>query len=375
MKKLFLLLVALVMLLAAIPAQADGSDFIRFLPARGYISNIIQDGFYSQVMLTLQNNGTTYSDRDTGPIKYLVFPAPEGASPNDIETHYVHYLDTTNRVQYSYKLIKGTLEKYKENLINTDGILRDGPEGSVLYYRPYGSIDAAFSVPAYGEDTLLEITVTPDWFDSYKLSDETYGRLLIASIVPEILRIKKSLHAETYDTFWNTDAIRGIELPYFWDDEYATHVDFVKTPVRWASGTFTVMEVDKSSVKGVYVYGNEPKDCTSLEIKADYSPYALTCLNDGKEGTQKLTISNGNEWIIYYAEGSRMIYAARKINGPVRREDYNMGKDYYVSLEFSIKQMDFVTNTEEIIKVLDAFDPTIEDLFVPLYPEIVIPKY
>ena len=380
MKKTISVLLMAVMLLAVLPALADGTYITTQIPWSYILTQHLTDGVYPTVRLTTASESILDRVPEDGKreIRYLCFDAPDGAKANRFENDYAHYLDDVNKLQYSYQITRGTLDKTREKWEEGDGTVLDGPEGSVMCYYSTGMIIAAMEVPEYGENTVLRITINPDFYESYHVSPETNARFLIACMVPEVIRVKSKMHVELYGDFWNSGAFSGVEIPNDWDVEYFTRVDFPQTDVPWAQGTFTVMKYD-GKVEGIYQYGDGPKQYTEVVINAGVntgvnSSRAVTKLNDGDEAAREVTLSNGSKWTVY-TNSSSTLYASKELNGSAVRSDSEKDKPFYINLELTPKEEDTAITEEDILRILEAYDASIEELFMPMLPEITVPEF
>lgn len=324
MKKMLVLLAALLLALP-LAAGAEDAAYIRQLPQDTYVrASLIAEESYPEVCLTTAYTGRIFGKDAEAPL-FLCFPGPSGVLANRVEDDYVHFLDSKNKIQYSYQLMSSdSYEEFINKAEKDEYILLDGSDKTAAYLSPsrsnaYGMI----GVPAFGKSAKLRITISLDYF-GYKTADESKVGPLSDIILAEIARVKAAMRTEQKAPYWNCDTFAGIKLLAPQNDACLVKIDFPDLAGSGAAPKVIVTSINDARFSLIYSYEPGIYAETNIEIN-DYS-YAANKLAENAEDCYKTELANGSEWIVYFTNRrddgtSNYVYIAKALTDPLIASD------------------------------------------------------
>lgn len=370
-------IVALILVLLMLSAACAEGIVIRELPQYRYINlSLINPEAYPEVRLMDQYVFHLFESYRE-PV-FLCFPGPEGIEHvSFFDERSVRYTDAENLIQYSY--YGHDSASFEEFLNRTDDescILLDGSDGAAAYINPdYCHAYGLLPLKEFSKNAKLEIDISLAYLDR-KMPEDTRREALSTAILNEVDRVKREMHYKTFDGFWTEGMYTGAKL-LSEDYQYLLCYDFPyltkQVDNAVLSATMTVTKVDGPKIEGVFNFGNG----NYIEMELELTTYgtAVKKLEEGEKNVTKVTLSNGNEWILDLCnvdEKDNSIYAWRALKLTGLKDDRDDPVYVELYLTRSSREMGNWMDVNACVSDLLIFDESLsivdpaDDPYVPV---------
>ena len=381
MKKLLALLLTLLMLFTA-SALADDGLYMRELTQDFYRNaTVFSAESYPEIRISAFSEYEFFSSYNPAEPVFLCFPFPEGALASSFDTDYVHALNTTQAIQYSYQVKKSdSWEEFLNRAPKDEYIIAEGENGIAAYVDP--SSDDGYAMIAtkeFGKSSKMIISLSLDYLGT-NMSDDRKIPVLSEAILAEATRVYGAMHYERMEPFWNVNSYAGVMMMNEYDTSFMVKVAFPEFHLNTSDGSnpkgdIYVTRSRYNNFEFRYVFSE--KESVEVELELTDNPYTLYQLEDQKSPDAKeVTLANGKTGVVYGYDitesGKSSIVYCSVPTGSQNR----YGKTYHLVIKMNGNYVQW-PSLDDVLEDFNLFVVGIEELdpasvpYVPSVPETV----
>ena len=379
MKKLLVLLIALLTLVVSVTAFAEELPYLRQMPQNTYSNTfLLTPESYPEICLSPYYFSSVHSNYSTKDNWFVTLPFPANTAVTEFDLSTCHLVDTDQLIQYNYELTDSyAYETFLNRCENDDYIIYDGDGKHAAYIEPdnkraYGLV----GVPEIEKGAKLYFSIYMGSIDR-SLSETKAADMLTEAIVAEVERVETQMQTRIMEKHWSDGVYAGVKMLSTEFSDLMLTLDIPESVVNYSDGStktaklfVTRLEADRMTGYILFDQG------TYVEVEIELNTYSYVEYMKEEKPEEVFTEQIGDFTFDIYPSGlveyesSSLIYASALISD---KAGYNGDSPYYLKIELDgsnvnwVSKEDIVNSIANYVNSMRISDPA-DDIYVPVEP-------